>query len=260
MNVSLFLAVCLSHFRFFFFLLLFHLFLDAYEADVEAQNIKVCVRLRPVLGDEREDSIAWTWEQNTIYPKQEFCRKGSGQSNHVHFVPFTYDNLFYPEHTNIDIFNGVVKNIAFQCLLGYHGSVFTYGQTSSGKTFTMNGSSSQPGIIPQAIYYCFETIQDHFADREFLFRVSYIEVYNEQVKDLLSNEPPSSNTQPIKLQFDPRCGSTVLTGVIEQVVFNTSQVLALLKAGEAQRHVGTTSMNDKSSRAHTIFKLTVESR
>ena len=146
-----------------------------------SQNIKVCVRLRPVLAqppyNEREDMVAWAWEDNTIYPKQEYVRKGSGNHNHVHFVPYTFDNLFYPDHTNADIFNGVVKNIALQCMLGYHGSVFTYGQTSSGKTFTMNGSPTQPGVISQVIYYCFSCIQEQFADREFLFRVSYIEVY-----------------------------------------------------------------------------------
>jgi hypothetical protein len=81
-----------------------------------------------------------------------------------------------------------------------------------------------------------------------------LEVYNEQVKDLLSTEP----TQ-IKIQHGPKVG-TILTGVKEQVVLNPQQVMALLRAGEAHRHVGSTDMNDKSSRAHTIVKLIIESK
>jgi centromeric protein E len=133
------------------------------------------------------------------------------------------------------------------------GSVFTYGQTSSGKTFTMTGNNSQPGIIPQAIHHCFDSIHS-FSDREFLVRVSYLEIYNEQVKDLLNSEVVA-----IKIQHDPKNG-TVISGVKEQVVVNSEQTISLIKAGEAHRHVGATDMNEKSSRAHTLFKLTIESR
>ena len=131
--------------------------------------------------------------------------------------------------------------------------VFAYGQSGSGKTFSMQGSHVQRGIIPQAIQYCFDSIQ-LYPDREFLFRVSYLEVYNEQLKDLLSTEP----TQ-IKIQDGGLKVGVVISGVKEQVVLNPEQVIALMKAGEAQRHVGATGMNEKSSRAHTLFKLTIES-
>lgn len=213
------------------------------EALASADNsIQVCVRIRPILRDEREDSYAWNWEGKTMYPHV------SSQA------PYTFDHLFFPESSNDDIFNSVVKNVVMQSMHGYNGSIFTYGQTSSGKTFTMNGSQVQPGIIPLSIFYCFKAIQDSFTEREFLFRVSYIEVYNEQVKDLLSTEPTH-----IKIQHDPKLG-TILSGVKEQVVLSPQQVIALLKAGEAQRHVGATDMNDKSSRAHTLFKLIIESK
>lgn len=117
----------------------------------------------------------------------------------------------------------------------------------------MQGSHVQRGIIPQAIQYCFDSIQ-LYPDREFLFRVSYLEVYNEQIKDLLTTEP----TQ-IKIQDGGLKVGVVISGVKEQVVLNPEQVIALMKAGEAQRHVGATGMNEKSSRAHTLFKLTIES-
>jgi len=165
---------------------------------------------------------------------------------------YQFDHLFSPDSTNSQIFDSVVKNIVRSSMEGFHGSVFTYGQTSSGKTFTMNGDKGQPGIIPQAIAECFEAVQST-PGRDFILRVSYLEVYNEQIKDLLSMEPV-----PVRIQHDPRRG-TVLTGVKEQVVLNTSQVLALIKSGEAHRHVGSTDMNEKSSRAHTLFKIIIES-
>ncbi len=92
----------------------------------------------------------------------------------------------------------------------------------------MNGVHSQPGVIPQAVQSCFEAVNS-YPEREFLLRVSYLEVYNEQIKDLLNTEPAV-----VKIQHDPKLG-TVLSGVKEQVVLNYQQVFALIKAGEAHR-------------------------
>lgn len=209
---------------------------------INEDRIQVCVRVRPILRDEREDSFGWTWKDNALYPRNP------AQAS------YCFDHLFTPDNSNKEIFDAVIKATVLQSMNGFHGTVFTYGQTSSGKTFTMNGTQSQPGIIPQSILYCFDSIQDSFRDREFLIRVSYLEVYNEQIKDLLSTEP----TQ-IKIQYDTKLG-TILSGVKEQVVLNSQQVIALLKAGEAHRHVGNTDMNEKSSRAHTLLKMIIESK
>lgn len=236
---------------------------DSMTNDIANEHIKVCVRIRPLLRDEMSTEVnAWVWDQNTItQDKTNSQRKSSviGISGRtlddpsVGLASYSFDHLFKPEHTNQHIFSSVVQNIVERSMQGFHGSVFSYGQTSSGKTFTMNGTASQPGIIPQAIHCCFDMIQS-FPDREFLFRVSYMEVYNEQVKDLLSTEP----TQ-IKIQYAGKVGN-ILSGVKEQVVLNPQQIISLLKAGEAQRHVGSTDMNEKSSRAHTLFKLIIESK
>ena len=207
-----------------------------------ADCIQVCVRVRPMLTKDDDNSSGWICAGKSILP----CNTLQ--------MSFSFDHLFPPESSNKDVFESVVKDTVFQSMQGFHGTVFTYGQTSSGKTFTMNGTQSQPGIISQSIIFCFDSIQEYFTDREFLLRVSYLEIYNEQVKDLLSTEP----TQ-IKIQHDSKAG-TVLSGVKEQVVLNSQQVIALLKAGEAHRHVGITDMNEKSSRAHTILKIIVESK
>ena len=218
-----------------------------------SDQIKVAVRVRPLLLNEKEgtDKKAWEWDNNSIQLLEADVNIFNPHSRAVKQA-YQFDHLFDPESTNNHIFESVVKNIVRSSMEGFHGSVFTYGQTSSGKTFTMNGDKDQPGIIPQAIAECFQAVQD-MPGRDFILRVSYLEVYNEQIKDLLSMDPV-----PVRIQHDPKRG-TVLTGVKEQVVLNTQQVLALIKSGEAHRHVGSTDMNEKSSRAHTLFKIIIES-
>jgi hypothetical protein len=233
--------------------------------------IKVCVRIRPpLLGrddrNENNDNIVWRWDDHNIAPSVTApIRKGATNSfstiNAEYFLAqqtqYSFDHVFAPEATTNEIFDITVRDIVSSAMTGMHGSVFMYGQTASGKTFTMNGVANQQGIIPQAVHTCFDSIE-LFPDREFLIRVSYLEVYNEQLKDLLSTEPPNA-VHPIKILHDPKQG-TILTGVKEQVVLNFSQVAALMKHGESQRHIGVTDMNEKSSRAHTIFKIIIESK
>lgn len=219
------------------------------------QSIKVAVRVRPLLPSERDGNEVktWEWTTNSIQLLESETSIYNQYSKTVTVKQaYQFDHLFNPESTNEIIFDNVVRNIVQSAMEGFHGSVFTYGQTSSGKTFTMNGDKNQPGIIPQAIAECFDQVQS-MPGRDFILRVSYLEVYNEQIKDLLSMEPV-----PVRIQHDPKRG-TVLSGVKEQVVLNTQQVLSLIKSGEAHRHVGSTDMNEKSSRAHTLFKIIIES-
>lgn len=221
-------------------------------------SIEVCVRIRPLLRDEavRGEPMAWVWNGNVIAQAQEHLGPNVAVRSPADTHPrdsYQFDHLFTPETTNIDIYGTAVHPMVERVMHGLHGSIFTYGQTSSGKTYTMNGSAKQPGIIPQTIYDCFEYI-NNASDREFLFRVSYLEVYNETVNDLLNPQPVQ-----IRIMHDPKLG-TVLHGVKEQIVMTAEQVIALLQGGEAHRHVGSTDMNEKSSRAHTLFRLIVESK
>ena len=100
-------------------------------------------------------------------------------------------------------------------LEGYHGSVFAYGQTATGKTFTMQGTADEPGIVPLAVHDCFNYIRQRNGmsrDREFLLRMSYMEIYNEQINDLLS---PSS-LQTIRI-YEQRGKGVVVKGMKEEV-------------------------------------------
>jgi centromeric protein E len=137
---------------------------------------------------------------------------------------------------------------------GYHASVFAYGQTSTGKTFTMTGTKDSPGIVPLAVEDCFSLIETLDAPREYLLRVSYMEIYNEQIIDLLS-----SNPQPVRI-FESKEGNVIVRGLREEVVSSPAHVFSLICEGETRRQVGSTNMNKHSSRSHTIFRVWIESR
>jgi centromeric protein E len=134
---------------------------------------------------------------------------------------------------------------------GVNGTVFAYGVTSSGKTHTMHGDQESPGIIPLAIKDVFSIIQDT-PGREFLLRVSYLEIYNEVINDLL--DPTGQN---LRVREDSQ--GTYVEGIKEEVVLSPGHALSFIAAGEEHRHVGSNNFNLLSSRSHTIFTLMVES-
>lgn len=174
---------------------------------------------------------------------------------------FEFDRVFGSNATTADVFQYAAKPIVEGAMNGVNGTVFAYGQTSSGKTYTMTGTSAYPGLTPMTVDAVFAHIAatDH---REFVLKISYIEVYNETLNDLLN--PGATD---IKLQEDPQRG-VVVTGVREEtivntddeIVFSAQQVLARIAAGEAVRHVGRHNMSEASSRSHSIFKMVIESR
>ena len=156
------------------------------------------------------------------------------------------------------------------------GTVFAYGQTSSGKTHTMMGSNQSPGVIPLAVQDIFSYVRkvrrpfshtprsapdshDSRAargqtyDREFLIRVSYLEIYQECIRDLFKPEDDD-----LKLHEHPEQGFYVKA--TEVMVASEEEIMQLMDSGEAHRHVGQTNMNEKSSRSHTLFRITIESK
>jgi len=175
-------------------------------------------------------------------------------------IGYQYDHLFTPTHTTAQIYDTAVQSVVSSAMEGYHSSVFAYGQTASGKTYTMQGTHNHPGIVPLAVEECFD-VATSSRFREFLLRVSYMEIYNEQIIDLLS---PGSLTAGrvgggVRI-YEHKTAGVVVKGLKEEVVVSQEQVFALICAGEAHRHVGSTTMNANSSRSHTIFRLVIESR
>eukprot|EP00939_MAST-03C_sp_MAST-3C-sp1_P004103 g4103.t1 len=214
------------------------------------ESMFVSLRMRPLNAKEKsrgEQGSSWKMlpEFNSIAMTQS---DGSVSKRDT----FTYDHVFGPETKTGEIYDTVVDPIVDSVVRGIHGTVFAYGQTSCGKTYTMQGHGDAPGILQMAVLGIFEKIENS-PTREFLLRASYIEIYNEVVRDLLD---PKAAVLKIRESRD----RGVFVEATEKIVTDFSQILSALRFGDKQRHVGETKMNERSSRSHTIFKLTLESK
>ncbi|KAM4049963.1 centromere-associated protein E isoform 3-T3 [Anomaloglossus baeobatrachus] len=168
---------------------------------------------------------------------------------------FNFDRVFHSHETTCQVYQEVAVPIIHSAIEGYNGTIFAYGQTSSGKTYTMMGTPHNLGIIPQAVDEVFKIIQE-IPNREFLLRVSYMEIYNESVTDLLCDD---RKKKPLEVREDFN-RTVYVADLTEEVVTVPELVMQWIKKGEKNRHYGETKMNDHSSRSHTIFRMIVESR
>ncbi|KAL4372379.1 hypothetical protein HN51_017506 [Arachis hypogaea] len=210
------------------------------------EKICVAVRLRPPVSEDSSNGSFWKFEENRV------------SLHRIHGTPlsntsYAFDHVFEETSTNASVYELLTKDIIHAALDGFNGTAFAYGQTSSGKTFTMNGSENDPGIIPRAVKDIFAKIET-MSDREFLIRVSYMEIYNEEINDLLVVE-----NQKLQIHESLERGVFV-AGLREEIVNNAEQVLNLINSGEVNRHFGETNMNARSSRSHTIFRMVIESK
>ena len=267
------------------------------------QNVVVCVRMRPSRAS-TSDAPVWSCDstKNQIVPTEHHPaiakrttsseRAGAGASiaaaapsttNEVDDDPtsssstyhFQFDKLITAPQTTDDMYHSHIAPVVRAAIEGFNGTVFAYGQTGSGKTHTMSGSDAEPGVIPRAVQQVFHMINDE-PDREFLLRVSYLEIYNETLKDLLAPLPQLSGSMqtterpasPIKggagstlrIIEDQKSSRVIITGLREEIVTDAETVLDLLQRGQDERHVGATDWNERSSRSHCVFQLTIESR
>jgi kinesin family protein 6/9 len=166
-----------------------------------------------------------------------------------------------------DVYDTVVKDITTNTLDGYNGTVLCYGQTGAGKTFTMTGATEnyeQRGLIPRTIQHLFKEIQNR-QDRSYTVRIGYLEIYNEQLFDLLATMPlattQNNNTDygsNLSI-FDDR-GDVFVKGLTYQLAASEEDALNLLFEGETNRSIGTHFLNKESSRSHCIFTIRIESK
>ncbi|XP_010248347.1 PREDICTED: kinesin-like protein KIN-7N isoform X2 [Nelumbo nucifera] len=212
------------------------------------EKICVAVRVRPPAPviQEVSSGLYWKVEHNRISLHNPIGIPISGAS-------YAFDHVLDQNCTNAKVYELLTEDLIRAAIEGFNGTAFAYGQTSSGKTFTMNGCEDNPGIIPLAIRDIFQHIQMAL-DREFLIRVSYMEIYNEEINDLFSPE-----NQKLQIHENLERGIFV-AGLREEIVNNAEQVLKLIEQGEVNRHFGQTNMNARSSRSHTIFRMVIESK
>eukprot|EP00164_Ancoracysta_twista_P005371 GFYU01007344.1.p1 GENE.GFYU01007344.1~~GFYU01007344.1.p1 ORF type:complete len:881 (-),score=262.75 GFYU01007344.1:121-2763(-) len=208
-------------------------------------QVSVCVRMRPLNEEERThgQEEVWNYDDDSISPVP---------TNTLTTQRYTFDHVFGSDSTVKTIYDRNVKNIVDSAMEGISGTIFAYGQTSSGKTYTMLGTANEPGVLPMAVSEIFAHIQKN-KDREYFLRASYIEIYNEVIRDLLDPESPE-----LKI-YDTSRGA-MLKDVREEVVVTPDQLMGLISRGEETRKFSATLKNALSSRSHTIFKIIIESR
>ncbi|XP_062225681.1 kinesin-like protein KIN-7E, chloroplastic isoform X2 [Phragmites australis] len=206
------------------------------------ENIMVTVRFRPLSPREinKGDEVAWYADGDNMV-----------RNEYNPSIAYAFDKVFGPATTTRHVYDIAAQHVVSGAMEGINGTVFAYGVTSSGKTHTMHGEQKSPGIIPLAVKDVFSIIQDT-PGREFLLRVSYLEIYNEVINDLL--DPTGQN---LRIREDAQ--GTYVEGIKEEVVLSPAHALSLIASGEEHRHVGSNNFNLVSSRSHTIFTLTIES-
>ncbi|XP_052025440.1 centromere-associated protein E-like [Apodemus sylvaticus] len=163
------------------------------------------------------------------------------------------NRVFHSEETTKNVYEEIAGPIISSAIQGYNGTIIAYGQTASGKTHTMMGSKDCLGIIPSAIEDIFKRLEK-ICEREFLLRISYMEIYNETIIDLLCDD---QKIKHLKIREDSN-RNIYVPDLTEEVVYSGEMALKFLAKGEKKRHYRRSNMNQKSSRSHTIFRMILE--
>ena len=224
-------------------------------SETESQ-IRVVIRTRPtqVFASKNISISSIDNKINITIPRNE--NKGI-INNQKENWSFQFDKILH-NVAQEEVFE-YVKSVISNATLGFNGTVFAYGPTGSGKTFTMSGSSSNfnyRGIIPRAITRLFQELGGK-VDYESKVSISYLEIYNEIIFDLLSPIPANEQKGEINFQEDSK-GNVVVKGLTKHSVANEEEAFNLLFEGESNRTVSEHQLNKGSTRSHCIFTISVE--
>uniref|UniRef100_A0A668SGC4 Kinesin family member 13Bb n=1 Tax=Oreochromis aureus TaxID=47969 RepID=A0A668SGC4_OREAU len=224
-------------------------------------NVKVAVRVRPMNRREKDLKTKCVVEmdgnQTVLHPAVTSMNTADPRNQPK---VFAYDYCFWSmDDSQKDKFAG--QDVVFQCLgeslldnafMGYNACIFAYGQTGSGKSYTMMGSSEQPGLIPRLCSSLFSRTEKEAREGEsFTVEVSYMEIYNEKVRDLLD---PKGSRQALKVREHKVLGPYV-DGLSRLAVTSYKDIESLMSEGNKSRTVAATNMNEESSRSHAVFNI-----
>ena len=220
-----------------------------------SESVKVIVRCRPLNEKEREMNTRLVIETNSLLHQCSIQRSGDDTKSAKNF---TFDGVYGISSSTEVIYSEIVRPIVNGVVEGYNGTVFAYGQTSCGKTFKMDGiqtPSAQKGIIPRCCEHILSSTRQRSLEKHnnYLLRVSYLEIYNEEIRDLLVKEykyKPEIKERPDK--------GIYVKGLSNITVDSYEDIKEILKSGRKHRSVGSTLMNADSSRSHSIFTIDLE--
>lgn len=212
-------------------------------------NVKVICRFRPVSEKEKEQT------KGMCADFIDYCQVAIKTTHDLNTYRFSFDRIFAPTANQQDVFDLAARPIIDSVLEGFNGTIFAYGQTSSGKTFTMMGdlgSEINEGIIPRMVQHVFNHISNS-PEYEYIVKVSMMEIYMERVRDLIETNRVNLNIREDKIK------GNFVDELSEHYVSSEEEVMEFVRVGSSNRTTAYTNMNDSSSRSHTILQLTIKS-
>ncbi|XP_057955730.1 kinesin-like protein KIN-5D isoform X2 [Malania oleifera] len=227
-------------------------------------NVQVLLRCRPLNEDELKVHtpvvISCNESRREVSAIQNIANKQIDRT-------FVFDKVFGPTSQQKDLYDHAVSPIVNEVLEGYNCTIFAYGQTGTGKTYTMEGGArkkngefpSDAGVIPRAVRQIFNILEAQNA--EYSMKVTFLELYNEEITDLLAPEECSKfiddkSKKPIALMEDGK-GGVFVRGLEEEIVCTANEIYKILEKGSAKRQTAETLLNKQSSRSHAVFSITI---
>ncbi|KAL4571599.1 hypothetical protein LXL04_018362 [Taraxacum kok-saghyz] len=232
-------------------------------------NVQVLLRCRPFSSDELKNNAPQVVTCNEY--QREVAVSQSIAGKQIDRV-FTFDKVFGPKAQQKDLYEEAVIPIVNEVLEGFNCTIFAYGQTGTGKTYTMEGECKraksgpngelplEAGVIPRSVKQIFDTLEGQNA--EYSVKVTFLELYNEEITDLLAPEEVSKvgvedkQKKLLPLMEDGK-GGVLVRGLEEEIVTSASEIFTLLERGSAKRRTAETLLNKQSSRSHSLFSITI---
>ncbi|KAF5201803.1 Kinesin-like protein kin-5c [Thalictrum thalictroides] len=232
-------------------------------------NVQVLLRCRPFSDDELRNNAPQVVTCNDYQREVAVSQNIAGkQIDRV----FTFDKVFGPSAQQKDLYDQAVIPIVNEVLEGFNCTIFAYGQTGTGKTYTMEGECKksksgskgqlppEAGVIPRAVKQIFDTLESQNA--EYSVKVTFIELYNEEITDLLAPEELSKVSSEEKqkkqlLLMEDGKGGVLVRGIEEEIVTSANEIFTLLERGSSKRRTAETLLNKQSSRSHSLFSITI---
>ncbi|KAI3380357.1 hypothetical protein SNEBB_003322 [Seison nebaliae] len=249
------------------------------STEIEQQNITVCCRIRPLTKDELafgERSIAYLVNSDQRHEESNSPLGVSRSPNLIVLLDptdesedvlrtnrtrekhFMFDTSCDQKSNQMEVYERTTKNVVSAVMDGYNATVFAYGATGAGKTYTMLGTDENPGIMFCAVKDMFDSIAENDEHQKCRVTVSYFEIYNELIRDLLVTDNHMSN-EYLELREDNR-GEIKVIGLSEMHVQHVSQMMDWLKRGNQARTQEPTKANKTSSRSHAVLQVTIRQR
>uniref|UniRef100_A0A7N0ZTP8 Kinesin motor domain-containing protein n=1 Tax=Kalanchoe fedtschenkoi TaxID=63787 RepID=A0A7N0ZTP8_KALFE len=227
-------------------------------------NVQVLLRCRPLSDEEARVKTPVVISCNES--RREVCAVQNIANKQIDRT-FAFDRVFGPTSQQADLYNQAISPIVYEVLEGYNCTIFAYGQTGTGKTYTMEGGArkkngefpTDAGVIPRAVRQIFDILESQSA--EYTMKVTFLELYNEEITDLLAFEETTKfvddkSKKPIALMEDGK-GGVLVRGLEEEIVCSANEIYKILEKGSAKRRTAETLLNKQSSRSHSIFSITI---